>query len=114
MGMTAHEYWEEDCTLVVGYRKAYEIKRDEVDATAWLQGLYVYVAVATALNNGFSNHKSEYPKLPFNAQHANQKKHEETPEEIRARYFNRFKAMEEQWNRYKNNDGNDTENQERI
>ena len=31
MGMTAHEYWEEDCHLVVGYRKAYEIKQEEID-----------------------------------------------------------------------------------
>ena len=114
MGMTAHEYWEEDCTLVVGYRKAYEIKQDEVNRVAWLNGLYVYNAVMVALNNGFSNHKSEYPKLPFGTEEKRQKKHEETPEEIRTRYYNLFKAMEEKWNRYKNDDGNDTENQERV
>lgn len=112
MGMTAKEYWEDDCWLVVGYRKAYEIKKDEINATAWLQGMYVYVAVATALNNGFSNHKSEYPKVPFGTD--KKESHEETPEEIRTRYYNRFKHMQEMWDRYKNNDGNDTENKERI
>ena len=114
MGMTAHEYWEEDCHLVVGYRKAYEIKQEEIDRTAWLNGMYVYNALTVALNNGFSNHKSEYPKLPFSTEQKKQKPHEETPEEIRTRYYNRFKAMGEMWDRYKNNDGNSTENQERI
>ena len=114
MGMTAHEYWDEDCHLVVGYRKAYEIKKDETNATAWLYGLYVYNALTVALNNGFTNHKSEYPRLPFGAEEKRQVKREESPEEIRTRYYNRFKKMQEMWDRYKENDGNSTENQERI
>ena len=93
MGMPAHEYWEENAWLVAGYRKAYDIKKDETNATAWMNGMYVYVAVSTALANGFSNHKTEYPKEPFAT-------HEkiETPEEIRERYYQRFKRLEELWN----------------
>ena len=107
MGMTAHEYWEEDCSLVVGYRKAYQIKNDEVNATAWLNGLYTYIALSTALNNGFSNHKSEYPKKPLGTDEKKAKT--ESPEEIRDRYYNRFKRMQEMWDKAQD-ERNNTEN----
>lgn len=45
MGMTAHQYWEEDATLVKAYRKAYELKQSQENYSAWLQGAYVYDAL---------------------------------------------------------------------
>ena len=46
MGMTYEQFWEQDSDLVVFYRKAQEIRRDEQNRQAWLQGMYVYEAIA--------------------------------------------------------------------
>ena len=46
MGMTYDEFYRKDHTLVIAYRKAYERKREEKNTEMWLQGLYVYEAVA--------------------------------------------------------------------
>lgn len=48
IGMSAHEYWEEDVTLAVGYRKAWELKRDQRNREMWLQGAYIYNALVQA------------------------------------------------------------------
>jgi len=46
MGMTYEQFWEQDSWLVRYYRKAYEIRQDEFNRNAWLQGMYVYEAIA--------------------------------------------------------------------
>lgn len=51
IGMSFAEYWEGDSTLAQYYRKAYQIKQDEINNNAWLQGMYVYDAISTALHN---------------------------------------------------------------
>lgn len=45
IGMTYEQYWEQDCTLVIPYRKAVEIRQDLDNQHAWLQGMYVYEAI---------------------------------------------------------------------
>lgn len=44
--MTYEQYWEGDSWLVKDYRKAQELKRDEMNWQAWLQGMYIYEAIA--------------------------------------------------------------------
>lgn len=46
MGMTADEFYNQDHELVIAYRKAYKEKRIRANEDMWLQGLYVYQAVA--------------------------------------------------------------------
>ena len=103
MGMSYTEYWDGEPQAVIPYRNAYKIKQEESNTMSWLQGMYNYVALATALGNAFSNTKQDYPNKPFELN-----KKEETPEEIRERYFQRFKQMEEMWN--KANERSNTEN----
>lgn len=105
MGMPSSEYWDGKPSLVKAYREAYKIKQDEQNMMLWLQGLYNYVGVATALNNGFSNKKEKYPEKPFDL-HPNETAHEETPEEIRERYYQRFKQMEQMWKAQENERNN--------
>ena len=45
MGMTYELYWNQDASLVKAYRKAHEIRRDEQNFFAWLNGKYVYDAI---------------------------------------------------------------------
>ena len=71
IGMSFAEYWTGDPSLVRYYRKAYRIKQDEINNNAWLQGLYIYDAISTALHNalrGFGKQKPpamEYAKQPY-------------------------------------------------
>lgn len=53
MGMTYHEYWDEAPELVKHYRDAYEYARKSRNEEMWREGYYIYIAVSTALSNGF-------------------------------------------------------------
>ena len=71
IGMSYAEYWDGDPVLAQYYRKAYQIKQDEINYIAWLQGLYVYDAASTALFNalrGMGKTKppaKDYAKQPY-------------------------------------------------
>ncbi len=71
IGMSYAEYWEGDPKLAQYFRKAYHIKQEETNNNAWLQGMYVYDAVSTALYNalrGFGKQKppaKDYAKQPY-------------------------------------------------
>ena len=71
IGMSSAEYWEGDPSLARYYRKAYRIKQEEINNNAWLQGMYIYDAVSTALHNalrGMGKQKApakDYAKQPY-------------------------------------------------
>ena len=71
IGMSYAEYWEGDSLLAQYYRKAYRIKQEEINNNAWLQGMYIYDAVSTALHNalrGMGKNKPparDYAKQPY-------------------------------------------------
>ena len=71
IGMSFAEYWEGDPKLAQYYRKAYQIKQDEINYNSWLQGVYIYDAVSTALYNalrGMGKTKppaKDYAKQPY-------------------------------------------------
>ena len=44
--MTYEQYWEGDSWLVKYYRRAYELRREEINWQSWLQGMYIYEAIA--------------------------------------------------------------------
>ena len=46
IGMTYEQYWDGDSWLVKDYRKAFELRREEANWRAWLQGMYIYEAIA--------------------------------------------------------------------
>ena len=49
MGMPYHEYWHGDVWAAKAYREAYEIRREQENFQAWLNGLYVYDAMAAVM-----------------------------------------------------------------
>ena len=71
IGMSYAEYWAGDPKLAQYYRKAYQIKQEEINNNAWLQGMYVYDAISTALHNalrGMGKTKppaKDYAKQPY-------------------------------------------------
>ena len=71
IGMSYEQYWEGDPKLTQYYRKAYLIKQEEINNNAWLQGMYIYDAMSTALFNalrGLGKSKppaKDYAKQPY-------------------------------------------------
>ncbi len=46
--MTAEQFWDGDCDLVISYRKADEMRQERRNQELWLQGKYFYDAVCLA------------------------------------------------------------------
>lgn len=69
MGMTYNEYYKEDHTLTIAYREAYRKKREVENENLWLQGAYIYQAIArvSPLFNPFAKHPKpdDYLGKPF-------------------------------------------------
>lgn len=83
IGMSSAEYWEGDCSLTRYYRKAYKLKQEEKNNNAWLQGLYMYDAISTALHNtlrGKNQKAREYAKQPYNFENREKSEFEKAKE----------------------------------
>lgn len=86
IGMSYAEYWEGDPKLTQYYRKAYHIKQEEINNNAWLQGMYIYDAVSTALHNalrGMGKTKppaKDYAKQPYEFNKRNKTEQEKAKE----------------------------------
>lgn len=67
-GMTYEEFWNGDPTLAYWYRRKREAEDRRENERAWLYGRYEFVAVSTALTNGFRKEGRpaiDYPEKPF-------------------------------------------------
>ena len=101
MGMTYREFWELDSSLVIAYRKAYQIKQEESNNSAWLQGLYFLQALQSGVPvflNGIMKTKvdlPEFPQKPIPFSKDGKKKQEEDKMKLQVA---RMKAMAEQFN----------------
>lgn len=70
MGMTWEQFWLQDCSLVIAYRKAYKIRQEEANRAAWLQGLYILKALQAnpLVVYGFAKKETKpepYPNKPI-------------------------------------------------
>ena len=93
--MTYEQYWEQDPWLAKWYREAYEIKRDEMNAKLWLQGMYNHTGVTIALGNAFrkKGQKAEkYLEKPIDL-HAEEK----SVKAIRDETVDKLKRFERLW-----------------
>lgn len=84
IGMSSAEYWEGDCSLTRYFRKAYKMKQEEINNNAWLQGMYIYDAISTALHNalrGKNVASRDYAKQPYNFENK-QKTEQEKAKEV--------------------------------
>lgn len=88
MGMTLHEYWDDDAVLVRYFRKTYEINERRKNHDMWLQGHYIHQAMVSALSSLFAKNKSDiypYPSEPYAI----------TQEEMEERERRRYEAQKE-------------------
>lgn len=104
IGMTPTEYWEGDCELVKFYREAHNLKREQKNQELWMQGLYIYEAIANLspiLKPFVKNPKPlPYPNKPYPlAQTEIEERKEQEHEEAKTAQFNKMK----QWMQTVNN-----------
>ena len=57
--MTPKQYWEESPYLAVAFRNAFRLKRQIDNEQAWLNGMYVYDAIAVCMANAVSKQGSK-------------------------------------------------------
>lgn len=70
IGMTYDQFWNDDCELVVYYRKANELKNARKNQELWLQGMYIYEALCcvSPLLHAFAKNGTKpqpYPDKPY-------------------------------------------------
>lgn len=87
--MTYEQYWEQDSWLVKAYRKAHEIRRDEANFNAWLQGMYVYEAIAdiAPILHAFAKKGTKarkYSEKPYEFKKPEKKTRREDPEKAKS------------------------------
>lgn len=96
IGMTADEFWNQDCLLTKFYRKAHEYRQKRKNEELWLQGLYIYEAltdVAPVLH-AFAKKDAKplpYPNRPFPRTDKEAREREEADK--KARYDQALAAM---------------------
>lgn len=83
--MTYEQYWNQDCLLAKYYREAEKINMERLNEKMWLQGMYIYDAMArlSPLFHAFSNKKvraQPYPDKPYPISKNTEKEVENTKE----------------------------------
>lgn len=79
IGMTVGEYWEGDNSLPAAYRKADQIRQERINEQSWLQGMYIYDALARVapIYHAFAKAGTKpvpYPDKPYEFKHREQPK----------------------------------------
>lgn len=69
IGMSSAEYWDGDPSLPRYFRKAFEMRQKRDNEQAWLNGLYVYDAMMSALSclNPNKNSHKTYAAKPYSS-----------------------------------------------
>lgn len=68
IGMTYEQYWFGDPLMVRAFYKAEQIRQEQADYNAWLQGAYFKQAIESSIGNAFrpkGTSPIEYPAKPW-------------------------------------------------
>ena len=105
IGMSPEEFWEGDPYLARAYLKAHKIKFDLRNQDMWIQGMYIFNAVSTAISNAFSKRTHKYIEKPIDFYKDEKKEVELNAEKEREKAIEAFKAMRKKWEREHGNTG---------
>lgn len=97
IGMSAEEFWDMDCTLVLDYRKAEELRNAKKNQELWLQGMYIYEALCDVapVMRAFAKKGTKPHKYPAEPYALTEKERKETTEKQERKVFNKGLAMME-------------------
>ena len=81
IGMTYDQYWRDDVTMPIMFRKAYKIKQEEIKWQIWEEGVYTYEALCKVSPVLHAFAKNGTKPLPFSSEPHGIKKIREEREE---------------------------------
>lgn len=81
IGMTYDQYWRDDVTMPIMFRKAYKIKQEEIKWQIWEEGVYTYEALCKVSPVLHAFAKNGTKPLPFSSEPYGIKKIREEREE---------------------------------
>lgn len=95
IGMSEEQYWDRDCLLVIAYRKAEELRMNKKNQELWLQGAYIYEALARTSPILHAFAKKGTKPVPYLAEPfaISEKQAEHRQEEKEKKTFDKGKAM---------------------
>lgn len=64
MGMSYDEFYRQDVCLTKYYLEAYKLKQKQKDYELWLQGVYIYNALQSVMQQVFGTKGSTHIKYP--------------------------------------------------
>lgn len=100
-GMTYEEFWEKESWLVVSYREAEKIRKEEKNYFAWLGGIYTLQALQTGIPvvlTGIVKQSvklPEFPERPIDFAKSNEEERERKKMEVNRA---KMQAIAEQFN----------------
>ena len=68
IGMTYDQYWRDDVTMPIMFRKAYKIKQEEIKWQIWEEGVYTYEALCKVSPVLHAFAKNGTKPLPFSSE----------------------------------------------
>lgn len=89
IGMTFDQYWYGDVRMTKAFVEADRLRQARMNNEAWLQGMYFFHAMSSALSNSHRTKKSdpisEYPSQPYDIfpKHETRKEREDREEQER-------------------------------
>jgi hypothetical protein len=101
LGVSCHDYWHGDYSMLRYYELAHDRQMEQRNSELWLQGLYIFKAVDTAIINRFCKKKGEalerYLDKPIRITPLTEEEKREAAEKERQKIIASFTAWGEAW-----------------
>lgn len=100
LGVPCDEFWHGDYTQLKYYVRAHDLRKQNMSDTAWLQGLYIYNAVGTALGNAFKKKGRkplQYMESPIRITPLTEAEQKIQTEKERQKTIDYFNRLAKQW-----------------
>lgn len=98
-GMSYEDFWHGKPILASFYYEKHLIDIEQRNQELWLQGLYIYDALAVALNNSFSKQKQKYISEPIRIIPKTEEELQAEREATRQKMVERLNAFAEEFNK---------------
>ena len=101
IGMTYNQFWLESPYLAISYRNAHRLRNEQKNEEMYIQGLYTFEAITTAMSNlhfDGKHHKfNTFRDKPFEIYEKDEAEKEREAEEMRKKLIERFKSFNFSW-----------------
>ena len=100
--MTAAEFWDGDPWLAAAYRESARICNQRKSEEMWLQGLYIYNAISTAMGNAFRKKgvsPAKYMEEPIRVTPYTEREKAANAERERQKTIEYFNKLAKKWNK---------------